>query len=275
MNTDVRGHAAARERGGVRHRGERAAGKAQGGRERILGLDVVPERIPEPGDLDDRLAHQPEQQVQVVDPLVHETAPVEADRSPPAGAPVILRGAVVLADEVGKHDLAELPVLEQLPELAVDRLGTALEHAAELDSGLLHRRNSSVELRVRDAERLLAEDMLAGLRRRNHPVAVSTARRADAHHVNVVPREKGINIIRGKRDVQFGLALLGPVQDQVIQPDDLGTSIVRSHAVDVAGGNNSTANDAPAIALHHAIAPLRLDFPGTCAARSPAVHTTP
>ena len=159
------------------------------------------------------------------------------------------RDAPYLADLAGPHDLVQ-PV--------VPRVVAVHERLGQHDPGGVGRIDHLLRLAGGDRERLLAQDVLAGGDRRQHPLAVQEVGQRDVHDIDGrVGEQLAVRPVRGRNPEEPGLvpgAADGPARDgddlAVLGPGD------RRHD---RGGDPRRAEDAPAQARRrrHASTPVQ------------------
>ena len=164
-------------------RGERAVlvGQHRDGRVDVAGLaDPRVDAYRAAGEhLGHRALHHVVRHVEVVDDHVKEDAAADGD--------VLGRwGGGVAAGDPQDVQVADRTVGHPVAHRLVPRVEAAVEADHERDARLLDGRQRAVHLREVEADRLLAEDRLAGLGRRDDQVDVGVGARADRHRVDVV-----------------------------------------------------------------------------------------
>ena len=98
--------------------------------------------------------------------------------------------------------LAEQSVVHRL--FGVEDLGDrpARKRNAKLDAVRPHRGGDRLAIGYVGREHFLREDVLAGVRRANHHVAVQVCRGDDADGIDVVARQQGVEV-RLERNIEF------------------------------------------------------------------------
>ena len=172
----------------------------------VLDLHALVRHQPRRGGDAAHRTHQPEQQVDGVDALVHErAAAVEGERAAP-GRGIVVGLRAPPGDERARHRQAAEASCGQR-RLERHRAGAEApgQDARERDARLGAGRDERVATGQRDLEGLLHHDVLAGLGAgRGRPEMVA-ARRAEADHVHVGPGEHrlgrrlgGAAVLRGE-----------------------------------------------------------------------------
>ena len=86
------------------------------------------------GDLDDFISHHPAEQIDVVDALIHQRAPVLIPSAPPFG--LIIVALIPVPSDVGGAvvEPAEAPGLQSFPDFSDGGVEPVLMAGAELDA---------------------------------------------------------------------------------------------------------------------------------------------
>ena len=173
-------------RGGCRlDRSERAVFEAERGDGGILNFN--PFMGQKPGDRGQLLhrPHQPEEQVDRVDRLIHQrAAAVERPGAAPAAAVVILLGPVPFDDGVPQSQLAEPLRVDRLFQLGAGRVEAARKDGREGHSRLVARVDDPVAPFECHFERLFDDDVFPRLGGHDRRIHVRAARRADCDNVD-------------------------------------------------------------------------------------------
>ena len=177
----VRGH----------ERRERAGLELERERRRVLVVELRAHERLRPGLDGDGRTREPQQQVEEVNRLRREDA---AGRAPATSAPG--RAAVVVPrqrtrmDNTGHQDATDRIFADRALHAHVVRREPMIHHHSEVEAALIERVHHLDGLRQIDRERLLAEDVLPGLCRRERRVPVQIVGQADRNRVDVVAREQ-------------------------------------------------------------------------------------
>ena len=150
---------------------------------------------------------------------VRTPPPAMLDAGPPAGRAIraagrLGRDRVRAADHLRRGDRAEPPGLDDLTEPLQDRVEAAVVGDGQHDSGPLRRRDDLSAVPGRDRQRLLAEDVLAGLDGGERMLGVQMVWRAD---------EDGVDLGVGAQLLDSGVRPCDAVRPCVL----LGASQVR------------------------------------------------
>jgi hypothetical protein len=195
---DLQALGKAGEGGGRRaDRADRARGEPDDGQRGVLDLDVVRLRRADRRDLGDR-PQAPAEQVHVVDTLVEQGPAVHRPGAAPVRLVVIRLRAVPLRVRLGQHEPAQGALVDQLLELDDPRVEPVLRHHRQRHSRLPGRGQQPVGGLQADVHRLLHDQVPARPRRADTDLGVQSARHADAHHVDVGPREQGVQAGLGR-----------------------------------------------------------------------------
>ena len=146
----------------------------------------------------DRLdvAHQPVQEVDVVDRLVHECpAAVEVPGAPPAARVVILLGSPPLHVGVSQGQAAESATCDGLLEANVGRREPRREDRAEANAGRFAGLDDRVAPRQRDLQRLLDDHVLAGAGRLDGRISMGAAGSANADDIQPRVRKHRVQVV--------------------------------------------------------------------------------
>ena len=150
-------------------------------------------------------------QIDVVNRLVHQgAAAVERLRSLPAALVVIRLRSPPLAGRLAERQAAEAPCVDGGLERRVRVVKPRREDGAELDLVLVARVDDAVAALGGDLQRLLDDDVLAGIRGRDGGLHVIAARRGDDDDVHIGPLQRfGYDReYRNRSDPRFGDQLL-------------------------------------------------------------------
>ena len=150
-------------------------------------------------------AHQPGQQIDAVDRLVHQgAAAVQFPGAAPGAAVVVLLGAVPLDVRVADCQSAEAALvdglLDQLRRFVKPRGKDRGQHDARLVAGV----DDLVAAFERDLQRLLDDHVFARPGRRHGRLQMGTAGRADRHHVDLRVGQHRVQIVVGRAAGDFG-----------------------------------------------------------------------
>ena len=169
--------------------------------------------------------HHPQQQIDVVDGLVHQgAAAVERLRALPAALVVVRLRPPPFAGRLAQRQPAEAAGLDGLPSAPGWRRRSATGRWCRACTPLLVAGlDDAVAALQRDFQRLLDDDVLAGLRRGDGRLQVRAARRGDDDDVDVRPGQHRVEVGRRRRSRQSELVghLLGvggAAADQGDQP---------------------------------------------------------
>jgi hypothetical protein len=159
---------------------EGAIGKAERGDGGVFHFDLfVGERGGEGADFDNR-THQPSEQIDTVDGLVHEgAAAVESPGSAPGPAVIILLRAEPLDVGVANGESAEAAGVNGAFQFVGGVVEAGLKNRGKLDAVFFAFADDAVALSQGDFERLFDDDVLAGAGGGQRGLQVSAARRGD------------------------------------------------------------------------------------------------
>jgi hypothetical protein len=165
--------------------------------------------------------HHPQQQIDIVDGLVHQgAAAVERFGPLPAALVIILLRAPPFTGRFAQRQPSEAPGVHGGLEGAVGVAEARGEDGAELDPVGLTGFDDAIAALRGDLQRLLDHDMLAGFGGGDGGLQVSAARRGHDDDLHVGPGQGGTQV-RGTKAVQrqLGSQLLGAGQ---LAPDQGG-----------------------------------------------------
>jgi hypothetical protein len=191
-------------------------------------------------------AHEPCQQVDGMDGLVHEgAAAVEGPRAAPRAAVVVLLGAVPLDISVAEGELAEASAVDGLLEQLRGIVETRGEDRAELDACFVAGLDDAVAFFQRHFERLLDDHVFAGLGGGNCRIHVSAAGRGDRHGVHRRIGEHLVERLVSAAGV-FKAEGLGAARRRVGAGDEFGAADVGERlgvkTTDHAGADDAKSN---------------------------------
>ncbi len=151
---------------------------------------LVGQRAGEGGHFGD-LAHEPLQEIDIVDRLVHVgAAAVEFPCAAPSAVIVIFLRPPPFDVRVSEGELAESPFVDGFFERAIGRAEARRKDRAQLDGVFLARGDQLVAAGQRDFERLFDDDVLSRRRRRDRRLEMRPAGRADIDDVESWMREE-------------------------------------------------------------------------------------
>jgi len=226
----------------VLDRADRAVLELHRNRRRVLTLQFPVDVL---GDRADRLdaAHEPRQQVDLVDRLVHQRAAVHVPGATPAGRVVVGLRAKPLLGRISQHGGPEFAAVDGLlcpPVRAVEPL---LEDAGEGDTRPIARLDRPVHPVGVDVQWLLAEHVRPCLGGLDDHVGVSATRGTDAHRVDVALRDHRRRVPVGGRDAVFVGERRGGAGVDIRTRHQLGP-VGRVHRTRVGVPDPRTADDA-------------------------------
>ena len=129
------------------------------------------------------------------------------------------------------------------------RMVAVHERLGQVHAGGLDRRLHPVQLLAGDDQRLLAEDVLAGLRRPHDPGGVQRVGQRDVDGVDVGVGQQLLVRVVGLRDAQFGGVRAGP-PTRAADRDDLPAPRTPDTGNDLLAGDAGGAEHAPTDVVH-------------------------
>ena len=177
----------------IGERADRAVLEADADHQVVAGLHRLGRAAESGGmNLGDRAAREEDERVEEVAAL--------SDEAPAALLQIV--DPVAWVDLPGTHpvDRGHRPSGHELAELCGVRGEAAIEPHREHALARLRRGDDLVELPLRESERLLAEDVLAGLEARRNELGVGTVPCRDDHGVHVVARDQLLLACRHSRE---------------------------------------------------------------------------
>jgi hypothetical protein len=209
--------------------------------------------------IDSIIAHQPVEQVDIVNGLVHErAAAVEVPGAPPAARIVVLLGSPPLHVRVAQRQAAEPAPRDGLLEPQVRGAEARGEDGAELNPGSSAGVDDGVAAPKGDLQRLLNHDVLARPRRLYGRIQVGAAGRADADDVQLRERQHFGEIVEDPATMpRHPGDLLGIGLGAAVGGDDTrARDLIDGPGVEL--GNHPAADDAEAVLGHGYVQGVRV-----------------
>ncbi len=232
------------QRGARLERAEGAACESERGARGVLDVDAGVHATRRPREDFRRHSDEPQQEVDAVDGLVdHRPAAVVGVEASRRG--VVLRVAVPLHVGAREHEATEPAGIERGLDGAGAIAKAALEDRRDAQAGGVGGADDLVRAGSGDLDRFLDDEVLARANRRERRLEVRTARRGDAHDVDIGPRDQRGDVGRVEWDVVLrgeGVRLAGVARGNA---DECGAR-ERRDGLRVKVGNHTEADDAEA-----------------------------
>ena len=141
------------------------------------------------------IAHQAQQQIQVMNALIRQHAAAVLLLAAPGAAGIVRFVSVPENANAAQQYLAEVPLLNRPPQSLRGRIIPVLHHARKLDAPVFTMNNQRFQRGDIQHHRLFAQDMLSAISRFPYhlPVAAAGSANADRIHLRVM---KHLNVIR-------------------------------------------------------------------------------